>query len=124
MDKPNVKKKLCAMALYERRRQLIYILYERRFDTVANLASEFCVCKHTIARDVQVLSLEYPIFTKSGRCGGVYIPDGSYLEQRQLTIYQRDFLLEIGKRLPEEDLSFAYSKITFSSSVNNLRIVE
>ena len=91
------------MCLYERRRRLVYILYERRFDTIANLAFELSVCKHTIARDVQILALEYPIFTKSGRYGGVYIMDGSHLAQRQLTIHQRDFLIEIGKRLPEED---------------------
>ena len=77
-------------------------LHERRFDTVANFAFELDVSKHTIVRDVQILALEYPIFTKSGRYGGVYIMDGSHLRQRQLTPCQRELLLEIGKQLPEE----------------------
>ena len=34
------------MLSYEHRRKFICILYERRFDTVSNLAFEFCVCKH------------------------------------------------------------------------------
>lgn len=99
------------MPLYERRRCLICKLYERRIDTIENLAFELGVCKHTIARDIQVLSLEYPIFTKPGRYGGVYILDGSHLEQRQLTIRQRDFLIEMGKRLPEEDAIYMRSII-------------
>ena len=56
------------LSLYERRRQLIAVLYERQSDTVGNLAFEFNVSSHTIRNDIRILELEYPIYTKD-RCG-------------------------------------------------------
>ena len=66
-------------SLYERRRLLIIALYERH--TIGNLAFEFSVSSHTIRNDVRVLELEYPIYTKMGVGGGVFILDSSRLQQ-------------------------------------------
>ena len=68
--------------LYERRRRLITVLYERQSDTIGNLAFEFSVSSHTIRNDIRVLELEYPIYTKMGAGGGVFILDSSRLQQR------------------------------------------
>ena len=45
------------LSLYERRRQLIAVLYERQSDTVGNLAFEFNVSSHTIRNDIRILEL-------------------------------------------------------------------
>lgn len=39
--------------MYERRRQLIAVLYERQNDTIGNLAFEFSVSSHTIRNDIR-----------------------------------------------------------------------
>ena len=74
------------ISLYERRRRLISVLYERQNDTVGNLAFELAVSSHTIRNDIRVLELEYPIYTKVGAGGGVFILDSSRLQQRWLTV--------------------------------------
>ena len=81
------------LSLYERRRQLIAVLYERQCDTIGNLAFEFDVSPHTIRHDIRALELEYPIYTKVGPCGGVFIFDSSRLQQRWLTVRQRELLM-------------------------------
>lgn len=81
--------------LYERRRRLIAVLYERQNDTVGNLAFEFAVSSHTIRNDLQVLELEYPIYTKVGMGGGVFVLDSCRLQQRWLTMSQRELLMDV-----------------------------
>ena len=83
------------ISLYERRRQLIAVLYERQNDTVGNLAFEFKVSSHTIRNDIRVLELEYPIYTRMGAGGGVFILDSSRLQQRWLTVRQRELLMDV-----------------------------
>lgn len=83
------------LSLYERRRQLIAVLYERQSDTVGNLAFEFNVSSHTIRNDIRILELEYPIYTKIGAGGGVFILDSSRLQQRWLTVHQRELLMDV-----------------------------
>lgn len=90
------------ISLYERRRRLIAVLYERQTDTVGNLAFEFDVSSHTIRHDIWVLELEYPIYTKVGAGGGVFILDSSRLQQRWLTVRQRELLLDVCGVLDDE----------------------
>jgi len=62
------------MSLFERRTALLQRLYERKHDTLMNLAFEFGVSERTIRRDIDALSLVAPIYTQAGRYGGgVYI---------------------------------------------------
>ena len=68
---------------------MIIALYERQNDTVGNLALEFAVSFHTIRNDLRVLELEYPIYTKVGMGGGVFVLDSCRLQQRGLTVRQR-----------------------------------
>lgn len=88
--------------LYERRRRLITMLYERQSDTIGNLAFEFSVSSHTIRNDIRVLELEYPIYTKMGAGGGVFILDSSRLQQRWLTVRQRELLMDKPSRIHHE----------------------
>lgn len=62
------------MGTAERRMELLKTLCKRKFDTISNLAFEFGVSERTIRRDIQILSLQEPIYTQTGRYnGGVYI---------------------------------------------------
>lgn len=90
------------LSLYERRRQLVAVLYERQNDTVGNLAFEFNVSSHTIRHDIRALELEYPIYTKVGMGGGVFILDSSRLQQRWLTVRQRELLMGLCDTLENE----------------------
>ena len=92
------------LSLYERRRQLIAVLYERQSDTVGNLAFEFNVSSHTIRNDIRILELEYPIYTKIGAGGGVFILDSSRLQQRWLTVRQRELLMDMCNTLDGEQV--------------------
>ena len=90
------------LSLYERRRQLIAVLYERQSDTVGNLAFEFNVSSHTIRNDIRILELEYPIYTKIGADWGVFILDSSRLQQWWLTVRQRELLMDVCSVLDDE----------------------
>ena len=90
------------ISLYERRRRLITVLYERQNDTVGNLAFEFSVSSHTIRNDIRVLESEYPIYTKVGMGGGVFILDSSRLQQRWVTVRQRELLMDLCDTLENE----------------------
>lgn len=83
------------ISLYERRRRLIAVLYEWQNDTIGNLALEFSVSSHTIRNDIRVLELEYPIYTRMGAGVGVFILDSSRLQQRWLTVHQRELLMDL-----------------------------
>lgn len=90
------------LSLYERRRQLIVRIYERQQDTIGNLAFEFGVSSHTIRNDIRVLELEYPIYTKVGMGGGVFVLDSCRLQQRWLTVRQRELLMDVCGVLDDE----------------------
>ena len=74
---------------------MIAVLYERKNDTVGNLAFEFNVSSHTIRNDIRILELEYPVYTKVGAGGGVFILDAGRLQQRWLTVRQRELLIDL-----------------------------
>ena len=53
--RPGKREAMEKISLYERRRRLITVLYERQNDTVGNLAFEFAVSSHTIRNDWSIL---------------------------------------------------------------------
>ena len=88
----------------ERRRQLIKVLFRRERDTMDNLAAEFGVSRRTILRDLEVLSLEYPIVTKMGRYGGgVSIAFESIRKAKRLSSDQTDLLFRLLPTLAGKD---------------------
>lgn len=74
---------------------MIATLYERHNDIVGNRAFEFDASFHTIRNDIRVLELKYSIYTRMGAGGGVFILDSSRLQQRWLTVHQRELLMDV-----------------------------
>lgn len=64
-----------------RRYKIMKLLCRRRCETVQNIAAELGVSLRTVRRDIEELSLTEPIYTKSGRQGGVYVMDGYSIEK-------------------------------------------
>ena len=81
---------------------MIATLYERHNNIVGNRAFEFDASFHTIRNDIRVLELEYPIYTRMGADGGVFILDSSRLQQRWLTVRQRELLMDVCGALNNE----------------------
>lgn len=90
---------------------MIATLYERHNDIVGNRAFEFDASFHTIRNDIRVLELKYPIYTRMGAGGGVFILDSSRLQQRWLTVRQRELLIDMCSVLDDEQALFMKSII-------------
>ena len=73
----------------ERRQRIVEILNMRRSEQLENLANELNVSKSTIRRDIEVLSCSYPIDTKKGTGGCVYVQDGFDLYERKNKMQRR-----------------------------------
>ncbi len=69
----------------ERRKRIIELLSQRRYDTIPNLMHEFNVSRSTIKRDITILLEEYPIISTAGYEGGLSLPDGYYVSKKHLT---------------------------------------
>lgn len=83
------------MRAIERRERILDILCEKRFVTVQYLTYELKTARSTLQEDILDLSLTYPIFTKKGKGGGVYIADGFYRDKRYLNESQEQTLVEL-----------------------------
>jgi predicted DNA-binding transcriptional regulator YafY len=82
----------------ERRNEIISILIVRHHATIKELASEFNVTVGTIKSDIQALSFSYPIYTKPGVGGGVFM--GGHYNPHINSLTQRE--LETLKEIYEE----------------------
>ena len=91
------------MNTFERRMSIIDILAERRKEQVENLAFEFNVTERTIRNDLFELSLSYPIETKKGKGGCVFVPDGFTLQRRFLTEKEKAVLERLSQSVSKED---------------------
>ncbi len=67
-----------------RQLKMIEILCRRRHETYYNLANEFNVSYMTIRRDIADLSELFPLYTTTGKNGGVSVVDGFYLSTKFL----------------------------------------
>ena len=81
---------------------MIATLYERHNDIVGNRAFEFDASFNTIRNDIRVLELKYPTYTRIGAGGGVFILDSSRLQQRWLTVRQRELLISVCDMLDDK----------------------
>lgn len=79
----------------ERRQLILEALSNRRQDTYVNLAREMGVSKSTIRRDIEALSIEYPIYTIPGNAGGIRVADGYYFGRRYLKSSQEELLRQL-----------------------------
>lgn len=101
------------MSAEERREAIIDILCSRRHETIANLAFEFHVSRHTIEKDVLHLSLRYPIYTSKGTGGGVHVMEGRTIRQNRkfLTEEQLIFLQSLLPKLSKHEAEILTSII-------------
>ena len=94
------------MSANERRKQILVLLCQRRRDTVQNLATEFGVCERTIRRDIEELTLTYPLETARGRYGGgVRMADWYFQNRPKLSPKQTALLKRLAVGLYGEDLN-------------------
>ena len=80
------------MTAADRRMEIISILVVSGHVTSRELAQEFGVTRRTILNDVVVLSYGYPIFTKQGASGGIFIMDGYKPYNNTLTPLEQERL--------------------------------
>ncbi len=94
------------MSANERRKQILDLLCQRRRDTVQNSATEFGVCERTIRRDIEELTLTYPLETARGRYGGgVRMADWYFQNRPKLSPKQTALLKRLAVGLYGEDLN-------------------
>lgn len=91
------------MTANERRRMILERLCVRRHDTRANLAFEFNVSTRTIERDILILSLDYPVYTRRGNGGGIFVEKWFVLDRIYLRKKQADLLERLFEQLSGDD---------------------
>lgn len=90
----------------ERQPKLMEVLYQRRGDTMENLAKEFGVSVRTIQRDLDELSLSHPIQMMRGRHGGgVRIMEGCRSDRQYLTASEQSTLENLCSTLKGRELA-------------------
>ena len=108
------------MNTLERRMEIIDILSVRKKEKVVNLAFEFNVSEKTIRNDICELSLSYPIDTKKGKGGCIFVQEGFSLRRRFLTDKEKALLEKIALNLSDEEAAVLQT-IVKSFSKNNKR---
>lgn len=75
-----------------RRMEIVSILVVSGHVTARELAQEFGVCTRTIQHDISLLSYGYPIYTKPGAGGGIFIMEGYKPYNNTLTPHEQERL--------------------------------
>lgn len=97
----------------ERQEAIWHVLCVRRRDTAENLAHEFDVTIRTIYRDIQMLTLTYPIESIRGRHGGGYqLAAWFHPNRTTLCPEQLALLLRLAPTLQGDDLRVLRSILT------------
>lgn len=87
----------------ERRKEILDVMNVRRHDTVCNLAFEFGVSERTIMRDLELLCIDYPIYTIQGNGGGIHMMDGSNIGRKYMSDKQEELLQRLLSGLEGDD---------------------
>lgn len=88
------------MTSTERQLTIIKILCRRGHETMQNLADELGVCKRTIQRDIEAISIEVPVSLKKGKYdGGVYIEETYRSDKMCFTAEETALLYRIANAL-------------------------
>lgn len=75
------------MTSVERRKEIMRILTVRRRETAPRLAAELNVSERTIFRDIETLTLDYPVETQRGGGGCIKVADWYHPHR---SIFSRD----------------------------------
>ena len=79
----------------DRRAEIVSILLVRRRITAKELADEFNVTVRTIQNGIQALSLGFPIYTKQGGDGGIFVGENYKPYMNTLTPLELKVLQEM-----------------------------
>ena len=109
------------MKTFERRQSLIELLCIRRYEKIENLAFEFSVSERTIRNDLQELSLLYPLYTRTGTYGGVYVADGYYLGRQYLKTEEKQLLEELSFSVGDDQRKILASILKRFSRPNKVK---
>ena len=77
------------MTTADRRLEIVSVLVVNGHVTSRELAQEFGVARRTILNDVAALTYGYPIYTKPGAGGGIFIMEGYRPYNNTLTPYEQ-----------------------------------
>ena len=91
------------MTAADRRMEIISILVVSGDATSKELAQEFGVTRRTILHDVSVLSYGYPVYTKQGEGGGIFIMDSYKPYNNTLTPIEQERLKKMYDAAEGED---------------------
>ena len=91
------------MTANERRQDMLEYLCAVRSTTRDFLAERYKVSKRTIYVDILELSCSYPIYTKAGKGGGIYVEKNYYLHKPLLTKEQQDLLDRLKNTVDKKD---------------------
>ena len=87
----------------ERRLSILEYLCKHKHNTIENLTIEFGVSRSTIKRDIEVLSISYPLSTIQGKGGGIYVEEWFKLGRVYFTDKQSELLKRLNNNLVGED---------------------
>ena len=90
------------MTANERRAELMRILIARRAESAPQLARELGVHVNTIQRDILALTAEYPLETRTGNGGCVYLPDWYHPHRNILSNEQKQTLSQLMESANEQ----------------------
>jgi len=79
----------------DRRTEIMNILIIRRHTTARELAEELGVATRTIQRDIQALSSGFPVYTRQGGDGGIFIEESYKPYINTLTSSELEILYEM-----------------------------
>lgn len=91
------------MTAADRRLEIISILVVSGHATAGELAQEFGVARRTILNDVAALTYGYPIYTKQGAGGGIFIMDSYKPYNNTLTPIEQERLKKMYDAAEGED---------------------
>ena len=83
------------MTANERRAEIMRILTMRRRETTSRLAIEMNVSKRTILRDIECLTIDYPIETQMGGGGCVKVADWYHPHRSIFSQEQQEVLSQL-----------------------------
>ena len=89
---------------YERRMEMMFLMFNIKKTTVSTLAKYFSVTRNTIVKDLGVVGRYAPIYTRRGKFGGVFLLEGYKSDVRfYLSVDEKALLEQLAKKVKVDD---------------------
>lgn len=105
------------MSAIQRRIEILRILSRCRHAKIANLSQELEVCEKTIRRDIDFLSMDYPIYTLRGKYGGVFVTENFKLDRMYMNEEKIALLKKLSTKIEKGDVLTPNEKETFDAII-------